>query len=112
MNIETFIKDWIAVSNSYETDKYLEFYLKDAVLDDPSVGRKFVGHDGIKDYFISYFIGYQTQTELIKLEIKENSAYLEVEFTGNFPEGKIGGRFDFIFKNDKIEFVKADLIIS
>jgi len=110
MNIETFIKNWIAVSNNYDIEKYLEFYLKDAVLDDPSVGRKFVGHDGIKDYFVSYFIGYKTQTELRKLEIKENSAYLEVEFTGDFPEGIIGGSFDFIFKNDKIEFVKADLI--
>lgn len=110
MNIETFIKDWIEVGNSYDTEKYLEFYLKDAIVDDPSVGRKFIGHDGIKDYFESYFIGYQTQTELSKLEIKENSAYLEVEFTGDFPEGKIGGSFDFIFKDDKIEFVKADLI--
>lgn len=110
MNIETFIKAWIEVGNSYDTEKYLEFYLKDAVLDDPSVGRKFIGHNGIKDYFESYFIGYQTQTELRKLEINENSAYLEVEFTGDFPEGKIGGSFDFIFKDDKIEFVKADLI--
>lgn len=110
MNIETFIKDWIAVSNSYDTEKYLEFYLKDAVLDDPSVGRKFIGHDGIKDYFVSYFIGYKTQTELRKLEVKEDSAYLEVEFTGEFPEGKIGGSFDFIFKNDKISGLNADLI--
>ncbi len=110
MNIEIFIKDWIAVSNSYDTEKYLEFYLKDAVLDDPSVGRKFIGHDGIKDYFVSYFIGYKTQTELRKLEIKDNSAYLEVEFTGDFSEGKIDGSFDFVFKDGKIEFVKADLI--
>jgi len=112
MDIEKLIKDWIAVANSYDTEKYLEFYLIDAVLDDPSVGRKFIGHDGIKDYFVSYFIGYQTQTELKKLETKDNSAYLEVEFTGEFPEGKIGGRFEFTFKDDKIEFVKADLIIS
>lgn len=110
MNIEIIIKDWIAVSNSYDTEKYLEFYLKDAVLDDPSVGRKFIGHSGIKDYFVSYFIGYKTQTELRKLDVKENSAYLEVEFIGEFPEGKIGGSFDFTFKNDKIKFVKADLI--
>ncbi|UQB69085.1 nuclear transport factor 2 family protein [Epilithonimonas zeae] len=110
MNIEKLIKDWITVSNSYDTEKYLKFYLMDAVLDDSSVGMKFIGKDGIKDYFVSYFIGYQTQTELRKLEINENSAYLEVEFTGDFPEGKIGGTFDFIFKDDKIEFLKADLI--
>ena len=110
MEIETFIKDWIIVGNSYDTEKYLEFYNEETMLDDPSVGREFVGKDGIKEYFVSYFIGYRTQTELRKLEIKENSAYLEVKFTGDFPEGKIRGSFDFTFKNDRIEFVKADLI--
>lgn len=110
MNIETFIKEWIAVGNSYNTEKYLEFYNQNAVLDDPSVGRKFISHSGIKDYFVSYFIGYKTQTELRKLEIREDSAYLEVQFTGDFPEGKIGGSFDFVFKDNRIEFVKADLI--
>ncbi|MCX8534228.1 nuclear transport factor 2 family protein [Chryseobacterium luquanense] len=110
MNIETFIKDWIAVGNSYNTEKYLEFYNENTVLDDPSVGRKFIGHSGIKNYFVSYFIGYKTQTELRKLEVKENSAYLEVEFKGEFPEGIIGGSFDFTFKNGKISSVKAELI--
>lgn len=110
MNTETLIKDWITVSNSYDTEKYLDLYLENAVLDDPSVGRKFVGHAGIRDYFESYFIEYKTQTKLKKLDIKENSAYLEVEFTGDFPEGKICGSFDFVFKNDKIEFVQANLI--
>lgn len=110
MDIETFIKDWIATSNSYNIEKYLEFYNENAVLDDPSVGKKFIGRSGIKAYFVSYFIGYKTQTELRKLETRENAAYLEVEFTGDFPEGKIGGSFDFTFKDAKIEFVRADLI--
>lgn len=43
-------------------------------------------------------MGYKTQTAFKKLDIEENSAYLEVEFTGDFPEGKIGGSFDFIFR--------------
>jgi hypothetical protein len=111
MNIEIFINDWITASNAFDTEKYLEFYLDDAVLDDPSVGRKFVGHDGIKEYFESYFIGYNTRTELVKLDIQdEQNARLEVKFTGDFPEGTIGGTFDFTFKNEKIETVKADLI--
>ena|ERR1700712_3888019 len=110
MDIEAFLLDWIAVSNSYDTEKYLEKYLKDAVLDDPSVGRKFVGHTGIRNYFTDYFIGYNTQTKLVKLKIEKNKAHLEVEFTGEFPEGKIGGMFDFIFKEQKIATVKADLM--
>ena len=111
MNIETFITNWIKTSNDFDTKKYLEFYLEDAILDDPSVGRKFLNHDGIKMYFESYFIGYNTRTELVKLQIQDaDHAYLEVQFTGDFPEGKIGGSFDFTFKNEKIAAVKADLI--
>lgn len=111
MNIEQFIDQWILASNSYDTVKYLEFYHKDAVLDDPSVGRKFIGQDGIKDYFDSYFIGYKTQTKKMILAVNnETQAHLEVEFTGDFPEGKIGGTFDFVFREDKIVFVKAELM--
>lgn len=111
MNIETFIANWIKTSNDFDTKKYLEFYLDDAILDDPSVGSKFMEHNGIKDYFESYFIGYNTQTELVKLLIQdEHHAYIEVQFTGDFPEGKIGGSFNFTFKNGKIAHVKADLI--
>lgn len=110
MDIKAFVLDWIEISNSYNVEKYLEKYLLDAVLDDPSVGRTFMGHTGIREYYTSYFIGYKTQTKLIKLDVKDNSAHLEVEFSGEFPEGKIGGMFDFTFKNGKIAKAKADLI--
>lgn len=110
MDIKSFIATWIRLSNTFDTDQYLEKYSEDAVLDDPSVGRKFIGHAGIKGYFTSYFIEYKTQTRLVKLEINDNEAHLEVEFTGEFPEGKIGGTFDMVFKDGKIASVKADLI--
>jgi ketosteroid isomerase-like protein len=111
MDIIKFIDDWIEVSNSYDTEKYLAFYEENAIFDDPSVGRKFIGRTGIKDYFNSYFIGYKTQTRKVELIVKyKNQAHLEVEFTGDFPEGKIGGTFDFKFKSGKIAFVLADLI--
>jgi ketosteroid isomerase-like protein len=97
MDIVKFIDEWIAVSNSYNTEKYLTFYAENAIFDDPSVGRKFNGRTGIKDYFTSYFIIYQTQTKKVQLIVKdENQAHLEVEFTGDFPEGTIGGTFDLI----------------
>lgn len=111
MNIETFIKNWIAACNAFDIEKYLSFYQPEAVLDDPSVGRKFEGHHGIKQYFDSYFIGYNTHTKLVKLTaIDEANAHLQVLFTGDFPEGKIGGTFDFKFNEGKIAFVRADLI--
>ncbi|MBB4804606.1 ketosteroid isomerase-like protein [Flavobacterium nitrogenifigens] len=111
MNIHNFINDWLIASNNFDTEKYLEFYESEAILDDPSVGRKFVGHKGIRDYFESYFIGYNTNTKLVNLNIKDaESVHLEVEFTGDFSEGKLGGIFDLKFKDEKITFAKADLI--
>jgi|SRR6218665_1689496 len=112
MNIEKIIDEWISASNSYDTERYLDFYNKNAVLNDPSVGKEFVGKKGIKDYFESYFIGYETQTKKVRLIIKdEYHAHLEVKFTGVFSEGQLGGIFDFTFKGDKIEQVNADLIL-
>jgi hypothetical protein len=110
MNIEEFLIDWLEVSNDYQVEKYLDKYLEDAVLDDPSVGKKFNGHAGIREYYTSYFIGYKTQTRLVSLDVSENTAHMEVEFTGDFPEGKLGGIFDFTFRNGKIVEVKADLL--
>jgi len=111
MDIEKFIEEWISASNSYDTEKYLEFYHIDAVLEDPSVGRKFKGRQGVKEYFESYFIGYQTQTRKVMVFLEDElHAHLEVEFTGDFSERKLGGTFDFVLKDGKILFVKANLI--
>jgi ketosteroid isomerase-like protein len=110
MDIAAFVADWIAAGNDYDTENYLGKYQEDAVLDDPSVGRTFEGHKGIREYFTSYFIGYKTQTTLVKLIAGDNNAHLEVEFTGTFPEGKIGGLFDFTFRDGKIATVTADLM--
>jgi len=111
MDIETFIKDLLEKSNAYNTEKYLEKWHENAILDDPSVGQVFKNHSGIRKYFESYFIGYKTQTKLEKLEIiSENEANIEVEFTGEFSEGKIGGTFHFIFKNGKIDRAIANLL--
>ena len=111
MDIQTFITEWITAGNAFDTARYLSFYLPNAVLDDLSVGRKFEGHTGIQHYFDSYFIGYNTYTAQVELKIiDQQNAHLKVQFTGNFPEGNIGGRFEFQFENDKIAFVKAYLL--
>jgi len=110
-DIKNFLASWINAGNKYSTEEYLHFYLPDAVLDDLSVGRKFKGHKGVKEYFERYFIEYQTQTEKVNVIIRDDEhAHLEVAFTGNFPEGTIGGIFDLTFREGKIAFVKADLV--
>ncbi|MGL2965852.1 nuclear transport factor 2 family protein [Flavobacterium sp. XGLA_31] len=110
MNIKKLVTDWLDVSNSYDTQKYLEKYAADAVLNDPSVGRKFVGHEGIREYYTTYFIGYKTQTRLVKVTLEGHTAHLEVDFTGEFPGGQIGGLFELTFKEGKIVNAQADLM--
>jgi hypothetical protein len=36
--------------------------------------------------------------------------HVEVEFTGSFPEGRIGGTFDFVIRDGQIQAAKADLL--
>jgi len=112
MNILVFLTDWIAASNLYQTQRYLDCFLEDAILDDPSVGSTFVGHDGIFEYFNSYFIGYKTQTRLIDVSVKnENHAFVTVEFIGNFPHKRLCGTFDIHFEHNKISKLTANLIL-
>lgn len=109
--MKNIINDWIKASNSFDSNYYLSFYLNEAMLDDLSVGRKFMGHKGIGNYFDSYFINYNTSTEIMNVVILDESrANLEVKFTGDFPEGEIGGTFEITFKNNKISYLIADLI--
>ncbi|MEA1847600.1 nuclear transport factor 2 family protein [Chryseobacterium sp. MHB01] len=111
MKITNFVEEFIASSNAYDTVDYVSKWQTDVILDDPSVGNVYVGHSEIKNYFESYFIGYRTQTKLIKLDItSDNKANLEVEFTGSFPEGKIKGFFSFTFEEGRISKAFADLL--
>jgi len=110
MDIQKFIEEWIDKSNAFEVEQYLDKYHENAILDDPSVGRSFKEHKGIREYFESYFIGYNTKTRLISITIKGDVTHLEVEFTGDFPGGKTGGTFDITFADEKIAHIKADLI--
>jgi ketosteroid isomerase-like protein len=103
------IADWIAATNSRDKQQYLAFFTDVAVLDDPSVGRKFQGKKRIGEYFDAYFIGYNTKTRLVSVEPEEQRLHVEVQFTGDFPGGKTKGTFDVTFEGEKISAVHADL---
>lgn len=106
---EANILEWIAATNSHETDKYLAHFTEDAILDDPSVGERFEGHEGIADYYTRYFIGYDTTTRVLSVTPQGDFVHVVVDFTGTFPGGQTEGVFDLTFVGDKILFVRADL---
>ena len=111
LDTNKFIQNWLTVANAFDTEKFVKLWHQNAILDDPSVGQVFKGHQGIRTYFEDYFIGYKTQTQLIKLFIiSDSEVHLEVEFTGTFSDNKIGGKFEITFKDDKIAKAKAELI--
>jgi ketosteroid isomerase-like protein len=111
MNINAFVTEWLEAANAFDMPKWVAHFHKDAVLDDPSVGDKFEGHNGIRKYFQDYFIDYNTQTQLVKLEKKnDKEVHLQVDFTGDFPGKEISGTFDLTFRNNKIVYAKAALI--
>lgn len=106
---EVTIEKWLAATDALDKAKHLAFFTEDAVLDDPSVGRKFEGRAEIGKYFDEYFTGYKTRTRLVSIAPKDGRFHVEVLFTGDFPGGKIGGFFDVTFRDDKISLVRAGL---
>lgn len=107
---DTVVADWIDAANARDTERYLEYFTADAILDDPSVGRTFEGREGIERYFRDYFIGYNTTTVLTSIATRGDVTHVEVEFSGDFPEGQVGGMFDISFTGERFSHVKADLI--
>lgn len=103
------IARWVAAANSHDPEAFLSFFDENATLDDPSVGEQFDGHDGIREYFTRYFIGYNTATALISATDEENLSHVVVDFVGDFPGGRTGGIFDLTFLGEKITFAYADL---
>lgn len=104
------IEDWIAASNAHDTAAYLAFFTDDPTIDDPSVGAVFSHLAGVRDYFETYVVGYNTQTRIVSVEFGADGAHVEVEFRGDFPERRLGGVFDLSFDGERIAFIRADLL--
>lgn len=105
----TRIREWVRAANRFDSSAYLSFFARDAVVNDPSVGRSFEGVNEIAEYFDAYFMGYETHTEIEEIEARGIVDHVEVVFTGTFPEGVVRGVFDVTFEGDTISRVNANL---
>ncbi|UCV01355.1 nuclear transport factor 2 family protein [Acidovorax radicis] len=75
----------IAATNAFDVKHALSLFAHDAVIDDPSTGHRFDGHDGIRNYIEQYFIGYHTVTRFLSMKrLGYNRACVRVDFTGDF----------------------------
>jgi ketosteroid isomerase-like protein len=108
-DLEQIAQQFIAAANQFDTQAVLNLFAADAVIEDVSVGEKFVGTSGIKKYIVTFFIGFHTKTKLLSFEHTGPGKILaKVDFTGDF--GHETGWLDIRF-NDAglIEHINADL---
>lgn len=85
MQLERIAQQFIAAANRFDTRAVLDLFAERAVIEDVSVGEKFEHTAGIKKYFVTFFIGYHTATQLLSLEHTGLGKILaKVDFTGDF----------------------------
>ncbi|MBG1232807.1 nuclear transport factor 2 family protein [Aestuariivirga litoralis] len=108
--METTITKFITSMNAFDVEVALTLFSAKAVIDERSVGKKFKGKSGLREYFEEYFVGYHTVTQLDAIEIIDTThANAHVDFTGDFGHEK--GMLNFAFNKDGlITGVEADLL--
>ncbi len=84
-------------------------FAADAVIDDVSVGDAFVGSKGVRDYLERFFVGYNTSSRLLTLDLlDEFHALVRLDFTGDFGH-EVGVLKVAINLDGRIERIDADL---
>lgn len=79
--IETFIR----TANAFDMDSALSLFASDAVIADVSVGKDFVGSDGVRLYLDRFFLGYNTSSKLLSIDqVDDRTAVARLDFTGDF----------------------------
>lgn len=97
--MEKQIKQFIDAANAFDVEAALNLFADKAIIDDVSVGEKFVGKSGVRSYLETFFVGYKTRTRLESFEIIDSfNTKSKVDFTGKFGHEK--GGLDFAFDND------------
>ena len=106
---EQIVRAFIAAANNFDMQKVLDLFAPDAVIEDVSVGEKFELAQGIKKYFVTFFIGYHTSTQLLSVEQTGATKILaKVDFTGDFGH-ETGGLAIHFNEDGLIKHIEAHL---
>lgn len=107
--LEQIAQQFIAAANRFDTQAILDLFTTHAVIDDVSVGDKFEHTEGIKNYFVTFFIGYHTSARLLSLDFTGPDKVLaKVDFTGDFGH-ETGGLDIRVNEAGLIEHIEAYL---
>ena len=92
---------FVVATNAFDVEQALKLFTSNALIDDPSTGHRFKGHDGIRTYIEQYFIGYHTQTSIISMDIlSDKRIRVKVDFSGDF--GKEIGILEISVNTDQL----------
>lgn len=85
VNIEKIVKELIKATNLFDVKSVLKLFASDAIIDDVSVGEKFKNTSGVRVYIEKFFIGYNTVTKIVSLDVvNSREVKVQVDFRGDF----------------------------
>lgn len=107
--MQKLLESFITTANAFDGEGVLPLFSPDAVIDDVSVGDAFVGRDGVRLYLERFFIGYNTASRLLSIEMLDDfNANVRLDFTGDFGH-EIGILKIATSSGGLIERIEADL---
>ena len=107
--MQKLIQSFIDATNAFDVETALSLFASDAVIDDVSVGEKFVDSAGIRGYLKQFFVGYNTVSKILSVTmVSDVRALVRLDFTGDF--GHETGILDMSINEEGfIEAINADL---
>lgn len=102
---------YIESSNKHDTEGYINTFSDQAVVIEKSIGKDLSGKEELKDYFQTYFVEYDTDTEIVEYSyFPDGRIDMKVLFRGDFSEKETMGSYVFTLKDDLIAVLEADLL--
>ena len=84
-NMHDLIQRFVDAANAFDVEAALALFAADAVIDDVSVGDKFTGTAGVRRYLEQFFVGYNTASKILKIDILgDRHLRARLDFTGDF----------------------------
>lgn len=84
-DMQELVRTLIDATNAFDVEAALALFAPNAVIDDVSVGDKFSGSAGVRNYLERFFVGYHTVSKVLSVEmLGDRRAMVRLDFTGDF----------------------------
>jgi hypothetical protein len=84
-DMQELVRTLIDATNAFDVEAALALFARNAVIDDVSVGDKFSGSAGVRNYLERFFVGYHTVSKVLSVEmLGDRRAMVRLDITGDF----------------------------